>query len=56
MKTDRTTTRLGLALALLVALPTVAEAGCFYNGREVADGARIGERECRNGRWVDVGS
>lgn len=28
-------------------------AECYYNGRAVADGTRIGESVCRNGIWVE---
>lgn len=42
------------ALLGVVATAASAQSYCYYNGKQVADGTRIGERECRNGAWVDL--
>jgi hypothetical protein len=40
-----------LFLSLLL-VPTVAAANCVYNGKEYAEGSRIGPLVCEGGRWV----
>jgi hypothetical protein len=36
----------------LLTFPTVAVANCYYQGKEYAEGSRIGVLVCENGRWV----
>jgi hypothetical protein len=40
-----------LALSLLL-VPTVAFADCVYNGKDYAEGSRVGPLVCEGGHWV----
>ena len=35
-----------------IAMATVAVADCYYNGRRVPEGTRIGPMVCEGGQWV----
>lgn len=41
-----------LLAASLLLIPTFAAADCFYNGRQYAEGERVGPLVCEGGRWV----
>jgi hypothetical protein len=41
---------IGLLIFLLGTGPVLAD--CYYNGKRVAEGTRIGVRVCENGQWV----
>ena len=43
--------RVILAICLVV-VPTLATADCLYDGKEYAEGTKIGVLVCENGRWV----
>jgi hypothetical protein len=43
--------RAALVFCLLL-VPTSAAADCLYNGRQYAEGSRVGGLTCENGRWV----
>jgi len=45
------TCRAILVLSLLL-VPTVAAADCVYNGKNYAEGSRVGPLVCESGRWV----
>jgi hypothetical protein len=45
------TCRAVLILGLLL-VPTVAAADCQYNGKDYAEGSRVGPLVCEGGRWV----
>ncbi len=40
-----------LVLSLILA-PTIAAADCVYNGKNYAEGTRVGPLVCESGRWV----
>jgi hypothetical protein len=40
-----------LVLGLLL-VPGVAAADCIYNGKQYAEGSRVGPLVCEGGRWV----
>jgi hypothetical protein len=42
---------IGVLVFLLWARPGLAD--CYYNGRRVAEGTRIGVLVCENSRWVE---
>jgi hypothetical protein len=42
---------IGVLVFLLPVRPGVAD--CYYNGRRVAEGTRIGVLVCENGRWME---
>ena len=44
-----------LLAALSTAWPAAAQS-CTHNGEEKAEGSRLGDRECKGGRWVKIGS
>ena len=43
--------RVLFAVGLLL-IPTLAKADCTYNGKQYAEGSRVGPLVCENGRWV----
>lgn len=43
-----------IVLALsLVSVASPAAAGCWYNGKEYKEGARVGGFVCKDGNWVE---
>ena len=43
--------RVILAIGLIL-VPALASANCLYDGKEYAEGTKIGVLVCENGRWV----
>jgi hypothetical protein len=43
--------RVILAICLLL-VPTLAAADCLYDGKQYAEGTKIGVLVCESGRWV----
>ena len=43
--------RVILAIGLLL-VPTLAAADCLYDGKQYAEGTKIGVLVCESGRWV----
>jgi len=39
-------------VAFLFLMPTYAFADCSYNGKQYAEGSRVGALVCQQGRWV----
>ncbi len=47
--------RILMGVILVFAVHTLALAECILDGRRVPNGTRVGNLECRNGQWVQVG-
>jgi hypothetical protein len=51
MKSMRAMAAIAVLMFLLWVKPVLAD--CYPNGRQVAEGTRIGVLVCENGRWVE---
>lgn len=44
--------RAALVALAVSAFATSVAADCWYNGRQVPEGSRVGDLVCKNGQWV----